>query len=98
MRPPNRAWFLALLALAGPATGAAVAQGPIDDNQPQAQEASADQAAAKKVEEIIAAYQEAYDAFLKIYRAATTEEARQKAVDDLLPSGSEYSGKLWGIV
>jgi len=98
MRPPNRAWFLALIALAGPTTGVAAAQGPIDDSQPKAQEASATDAAAEAVQAIIKKHREAYDGFLEVYRAAETEEAKQKAVDDLLPDGNEYAGGLWEIV
>jgi len=93
MRKPKTLWLLTLLALAAQAA----AQEKVDDEKQEAKEASAEKTPSEQVKDVIAEHRAANDAFMEAYQAATTDEERNAAFEELYPDVGKFTPRLWKI-
>lgn len=94
MHAPNRV-LLAGLALVIP-LGAMTAAGRGQD--PSATAAASQGDVEAELDEILAEYDDAYQEFMKLYRAAGTDEERSAAYEDSYPASDAYAERLWPII
>lgn len=90
---PHMLGLSAILALALPP--AAVAQEPAEPSPAAAQ---AEGSQAERIESALADFDAKYSAFMKAYRAAESDEARQEIVDELLPDSAAVAAELMAAV